>query len=668
MTYTNHGGHNLFVVIGLSTKRPVFSKNRLSTLVLRLALGTLGFVVSLAGPSVAFASLGRSEAPPPPDVGEDSGALQVLEGDVSTDGGEPLVGALISIFGANLGGRGLIAFTDEEGHFLVPDLEPGLYSIRAYLSGFLPSSYSRIQLDAGEDVSSKPVSMQLASRESDANRAEGPTSPTSNEDESIPSEPTLEYDEKMAEFQWLLRHGRRNVLHQEAEGLPELLDEERLSEEPASETAAQAMAASQMPIEAMKSMAGELGLFAFERGFDDLPTTPGEVDAQLAYARLNIPTGPTSQWMVSAELLESALSSWMAQAEFITEVDSDRQLAAGVTYGNHQYRDIGSASAGLVGMSYDPSSPAGSRASEWFGTVYGSHRFQIGAADVGAGLAYHYYSYLDRSSYAAPRVDVSFAVDSDADTLIRGLLDYRVSAPGGEDMGLLERMVSADFLGTAEGRRRGLPNLTAETATRYQVSVERRLGEEGAVEVRVFQENVKGPLLKAYLKHPSGAGGPGHYLVLNQGDLQARGVGLAVSRQFGGIVGSFGYTFGLGRALAENVGAFQAGADEQMHDWTTSVQTRIDQTRTRVVAVYRLSSHPTLAPSLVRGSQSSLDSRFNLQVHQLLPFVGWDSTQWELMVAVRNLFYEDFESGTFFEEMSVIDSPARVVGGVSVHF
>ena len=72
----------------------------------------------------------------------------------------------------------------------------------------------------------------------------------------------------------------------------------------------------------------------------------------------------------------------------------------------------------------------------------------------GQFLAYHHYSYLHRSNYAAPRVDVSFAVDSNADTLIRGLLDYRVSAPGGEGLDLLSRMVSADFLGTAE---RGTP-------------------------------------------------------------------------------------------------------------------------------------------------------------------------------------------------------------------
>ena len=644
----------------LSAEKPLFSKNRLAKLTLHWVLGALGFVVPLALTSAASASLVslvRNEAPPMREVGEDTSALQVLEGDVSTDNGEPLVGALVSIFGANLGGRGLIAFTDEEGHFLVPDLKPGLYSIRAYLAGFLPSSYSRIQLDSG-GVSSNAVSMQLASRQSDGDRPEG------SEDEAAASEPNSEYDQKVAEFQWLLRHGTRNILHQEAEGLPELADAER-SNPTSDDPAAQAVAASHVPPQSAQSMAGELGLFAFERGLDDIPTTPGEVDAQLAYARLNIPTGAASQWMVSAELLESALSSWMAQAEFVTEVDSGQQLSAGVVYGNHQYRDIRSAAAQPVGLTYGSSA---NRTNEWFGTVYGSHRFRVGAADVGAGLAYHHYSYLDRSGYAAPRFDVSFALDSDAETRIRGLLDYRVSAPGGEDLSLLARMVSADFLGTADRRRRGLPNLTAETAVRYQVSVERRLGDDGAVEVRLFQEQVKDPLLKAYLKHPAGLG---HYLVLNQGDLQARGVGLAVSRHFGGIVGSLGYTFGLGRALTENVGAFQAGADEQMHDLTTSVQTRIAQTRTRVVAVYRLSTHPTLAPSLVRGSNSganTLDSRFNLQFHQVLPFVGWDSTQWELMLAVRNLFYENFEDGTFLEEMSVIDSPARVLGGVTVHF
>ena len=585
-------------------------------------------------PSMAGTAFGASESSTAgPEVAG-------LEGSVGTGGGEPLVGALVSIFGSNLGSAGLIAFTDEKGRFRIAGLEPGWYSIRTYLSGFLPSHYARVEVDdAGSAVT--PISVQMAP--SDENQIE----------ERPHGEPTAldDYQEKVAEFQWLLRHGKRNVLHQQAAdgGAEEDVVVEEVVVYPAEPS-------------------GELGLFAFERGLHDFPTSPGEVDAQLAYARFNIPTGPASEWIVSAQLLESALSSWAAQAEFVTESSPGQQISAGVAYGNHTYGDFDGSPAPLGGMHDGPAT--GSRTSEWFGSVFGAHRFRIGAADVGAGLTYHHYSYLDRSSYAAPRLDVSLALDDASTTFLRGLFDYRVLAPGGEDLDLLARMVSADFLGTAERGERGL---TAETTVRYQVSVERGLGGESAVEVRVFQENVRDSLLKAYLKRPGSDGAPGHYLVMNRGDMLARGVGLTVSREFGGVVGSLGYTFGMGRALNEDVGAFEAAKDERIHDLTTTVRTEIDQTHTRVLAVYYLSKHPSLAPSVARrGTEAPqgavLDSRFNLQVHQLLPFFGWNSTEWELVLAVRNLFYEDVENGLFIDEISVVEPPARVMGGVTVHF
>jgi hypothetical protein len=52
----------------------------------------------------------------------------------------------------------------------------------------------------------------------------------------------------------------------------------------------------------------------------------------------------------------------------------------------------------------------------------------------------------------------------------------------------------------------------------------------------------------------------------------------------------------------------------------------------------------------------------------MLPFVGWEKTEWELMLAIRNLFYQDFENAAFLDELAVIDSPRRLLGGVSVRF
>jgi hypothetical protein len=86
-------------------------------------------------------------------------------------------------------------------------------------------------------------------------------------------------------------------------------------------------------------------------------------------------------------------------------------------------------------------------------------------------------------------------------------------------------------------------------------------------------------------------------------------------------------------------------------------------------AAYRLVYHPGLMPGVSRSpNRSNVDSRFSVQVFQLLPFVGWDGTQWELMVAVRNLFYDDIEQASILDELSVIDAPRRVLGGVTVRF
>src|SRR3972149_4817276 len=150
-------------------------------------------------PSMAGTAFGASESS---TAGRE---VAGLEGGVGPGGGEPLVGALVSIFGSNLGSAGLLAFTAERGRFRIAGLEPGWYSIRTYLSGFLPSHYARVEVDdAGSAVT--PISVQMAP--SDENQIE----------ERPHGEPTAldDYQEKVAEFQWLLRHGKRNVLHQQA--------------------------------------------------------------------------------------------------------------------------------------------------------------------------------------------------------------------------------------------------------------------------------------------------------------------------------------------------------------------------------------------------------------------------------------------------------------------
>jgi hypothetical protein len=68
------------------------------------------------------------------------------------------------------------------------------------------------------------------------------------------------------------------------------------------------------------------------------------------------------------------------------------------------------------------------------------------------------------------------------------------------------------------------------------------------------------------------------------------------------------------------------------------------------------------------GNGSFANTRFDIQLTQGLPFLQpLTRADWEVLVGVRNLFYERGEGG-MFDEMVVLHSPKRVVGGIAVHF
>ena len=57
-----------------------------------------------------------------------------------------------------------------------------------------------------------------------------------------------------------------------------------------------------------------------------------------------------------------------------------------------------------------------------------------------------------------------------------------------------------------------------------------------------------------------------------------------------------------------------------------------------------------------------------MQLSQGLPFLGAITrADWDVLVAVRNLFYEASEGGVL-DEMAVAHPPKRVLGGISVRF
>lgn len=576
-----------------------------------------------------------------------SGFALDIEGRVSDEAGSPLAGAMVSVFGESLVNGPLITLTNQKGEFQVPGVRPGTYNLRAFVAGFMPSELAKVVIEEGL-VSVKTILMSLTALGGE--NLFTATASKTNETGTLD------------EFRWLLAHGDRNILRDREWNV--------LDKAPLLQTSKDSFYDF--------NFGGEFGLTssAYGEGYLEFPGSGSMLDAQVAYARLAIPTKNDGYWNVSAQLLESTLSSWAGRAEYVKNSVLGNKLATGVTYGNYIYGDIEGfrppESKLISGES------KGHASKEWFGTVYATANLLAGPVSIDGRFAYEHFGYLQKSGYTSPSLYVSYPVDDGRQTVVVAGVDYNILPPGGEDIGLLSQVALSDSY--AGSLTTTVAPLKAESTSRVHIGLEREVNSDTRLTVRVFQEDSKDQLLKIYSKDKVNSLSAGYFRMANLGEIQMRGIGLKVSHALGLVNGSIGYTFGLGsmksQEIANTSGFFltEGPGSDQIHDLTTTLGTTIEKTRTRFQAVYRLVNHPSLnadlkgKPSERDSTPSQTDVRFNFQLFQVLPFVGWNGTSFELMLAVRNLFYEDIEGMSLIDEISVVDAPRRILGGVTVRF
>jgi hypothetical protein len=107
-------------------------------------------------------------------------------------------------------------------------------------------------------------------------------------------------------------------------------------------------------------------------------------------------------------------------------------------------------------------------------------------------------------------------------------------------------------------------------------------------------------------------------------------------------------------------------SSERIHDVTTTLETEIPYTATRVVVLYKLNN--AFAANARDVSSPALGARFDLRVTQALPFMNFRASQWEMLVGVRNLFHDSLANTSAYDELLVVRPPKRVVGGLTVKF
>jgi hypothetical protein len=581
-----------------------------------------------------------------------------LYGAVVDDRGQPLASAIVSALGATT----IFAVSDRDGRYVFRNLAPGPYLVRAHLQGYVPARGRTLQVSAAGRVSSRIVLTRLGTGPEPAAVLTAGIGPV-----PVPETPAVETHEH-DEVAWRMRHGKRSVLKEAEVAIAELDDQSFL--ERSRETFAYAVGQSARLASALfsdLSLNGEINLLtttSFNRPQDLFAMNAGTPHG-VAYVSLASP-GQQGDWAMQGTITQGDLASWILAGSFVKRSPAAHAYEAGLSYAMQRY--MGGNAEALAAMR------DGSR------NVATLHAYDTWTLNprlkISYGAEYANYDYLADRSLLSPRVTVSVKPSPDAPNLtLRGTLMHRERAPGAEEFvtpatGLWlppERTFSHVLHGT----------LRPERVDHVEVSAERRLPADILIGVRAFRQQTTDQIVTlfdvtAVDDQPAQVG---HYQVGSVGDVSALGWGVSVSRAVvDGVRASIDYTQadtnwsnrgGESRRVARLVPS-TLRSSERVHDVTASVESVVAATATRFFVVYKLNTAFAATNPVSRDPAPA--ARFNVQVNQALPFLNFTNAQWEMLVAVSNLFHRELMDGSIYDELLVVGPPKRVLGGVTVRF
>jgi len=532
-----------------------------------------------------------------------------LMGWVDDGRGEPVPGVLISLFGKGLGGS-LVTLSDSAGRFFLPSIPPGSYTLRALGQGHDSAPPRRVTVLPNRDSvftvslgAGEPVAAPPA-------RLESPT----------------EAESRLEELRWVLRHKRRSVLEAR---------EAAAADESDHEPGKGRLLASLLP-----DVTGSLEVVA-DPGLGRSTEIDGEGPVTgLSVVRLGGRIADRGRWSLAGLVSEAESTAWRMAGEFVIEPMDGHELQLGTGYGTRLLRTA-------------PRDPR--QAGRGMGAVSLLDRWEVADGLVATvGGRFSYVGFLRETNYLDPTAALELRPDSN--TRLRGSVTMRTLVPGGD-------LLTISSLASAPVNPAKIDDsLQAERSMRVELAMDHTVGLT-TLRAHTFYEGVGDQLL-------GGFGGQARSLELvNGGSFSTRGMGLSVSHRFGQVLsGQVTYTYGhswresVVRGLVVNLASY---GESDFHDVVARLETFVPETDTRVAALYRFNC---LSP--VGGEEGSAirSNRFDVQLNQGLPFLGgWTRADWDLLLAVRNVFYESSE-GAALDEIAVSHPPTRVLGGVAVSF
>ncbi len=605
-----------------------------------------------------------------------------IEGIVTDDHSRPIVGAAVTAQGREL----LVVQTNGTGQFSFRSVPAGTYLLRVQGRGYgaskrefvqvMPSRGTRhlVRLHRATEATLRATPPALVTAGASLGRASAEQLPERPvPDAKAPGATAASQDDHAhSEILWWLRHGKRSALRdtsghilvEDLEPVEARGWTRRAFSDPLGSTFDLGLSAAAALTRS--NLSGRVQLLTAS-AFDDAlgAMTYGEMPAGIAYVSVGAPVSTRTAWSVEAAMTRGEVSSWFVAGTYATTLMDTHGLDVGSSFSRQRY---------------DGGNPAA--VAEFAGgsrNVGGFHvhdRWTVTPrVMITYGGAYEHYDYLDRPALFSPSVAVSV---SPADrTWIRTSVSQQMSAPGAEEfvpqqLGSLTLPPQRTFSPLVPGTRLG-----RERTRHLDVTLERQVA-SFVLSLSHFVQSVDDQMVTLFGSSTGAVtqGDLSHYTVARGGSFSASGWRVGVSRPLGSRVrGTLSYQ-------AADANWLQPGEDEleqwtstaatryrtdRVHDITTRLDAEIRETHTRFLGTYRFNLAVSRDGPQPLGSHEA--RRFDVQVHQGLPFLGFSRTRWELLLSVRNLF-RDAQNlhASVYDEILVVRSPKRVVGGVTVQF
>jgi hypothetical protein len=587
--------------------------------------------------------------------------LGAIQGIVVDDRGGPLAGAMVSALGVT----SAMTTTDARGRFVIQPLPSGQYVLRVNHTGYVSTRREGIRVGASASEIDR-IQMRRADDALGSRRilAAGMASLPAGDNPDAPD------GDNHSETAWRLRHIKRSILKQEGSVV----------------SIADAAADQEIPDADPPSIFGRAFDNAASLATSFFTATPfsGEVNLLttssqaagpflftdfaprgVAYLSIGAPAA-NGRWDVRASMSQSDVSAWILAGTFRTRIASAHDSAFGVSYSTQQYQNPQARGLGL-GRAADDSRNVGE--------IFGSDRWTASPSfALEYGGRYAHYDYLLRRSLFSPHLGIVLT-SFDRNTHLTAHIAQRMLAPGAEEF-LAPTTVGPWLPPERTFAPLAGQDLRVERARFFDVGVNHEFDGTYVLGARRFQQRIDNQLVTLFgLPVNGGPESPGHYFVGSAGNVDAQGWAFNLSsaptqRVRGSIEYSVARAQWISRGDMAAIAVWAPAAirprKEGIHDLTTSLETDVPQTATRVFLLYRVNNAFARDADPTRPS---IDYRFDVQVNQALPFMPFSGTaRWEVLVGLRNMFRDPADMGSLYDELLVVHPPKRVIGGVLIKF